>query len=815
LLNLHFKCQFFCVETISRSYSLQPNPQCFSTNSNPDLWKFDHLFGLYKAADNTYLFLGWQLVVLLALGWHRTVLLGKGVWYKSEEQLGDPALQRSLAFYEQKTELNKELTKRDRYHKHYADNIRRGTDPTQITADQSDPVCSTHCLFKCLPNEVKNTYFEIIPRAHAKSGSDLYSFGFLLELIASIWIVACFTQMATTSISGVTTAISSSFVQGDMVICLAIQTVFIVLDRIAYLQRSLLAKLILHLAGIFYWGWSIFFSWPVNSMRSFSQNGYLQFFFFLKALFYLLSATQIQLGYPPLDSPVMQTLTKDVGLIRYLAFRIYRAVPFVYELRIILDWYCSNTSLDLWDTFKLDDIYCTLFVAQRLIWVRNKKPRGKSADWVEKFFTGIVLFCGLVLVLFIPLLLFSSANPGSKPNFVTSVELGVRIETPKGSYPISTISSLVRIEQAPNSIYTTMRQRSMVDKADQEEAVQVLSLSTESDTSWDISNGSKQRLSDDLNENYKSDLPQDSNSPIDLSIQLSFTRDSPPERLTLTLAEPVPLNYATLNTLISIIGGTDAPLEVSQAVPKFFRLPATADPQILGDKSDWLGIVLDLVKPAGDPSYWRVRALSQSGNIDYPSLTIYTVSNPIWSAALLAGLDYSIITLYSLFVLAIGGFIRQVFAGNAARMIIEELPNVDRLLRFCQGIYIARAHGLLLQEEELFRKLVRIYRSPEKLVHLTARRNTKHVSKETHAAPLTSFGKNGFNNGPQSVTQASIHNLSLSSPDMTPQSLEATNAHRRRASVALKLQQDQQTNKLQQQVDALQWTRQHQGSSRQ
>jgi hypothetical protein len=148
-------------------------------------------------------------------------------------------------------------------------------------------------------------------------------------------------------------------------------------------------------------------------------------------------------------------------------------------------------------------------------------------------------------------------------------------------------------------------------------------------------------------------------------------------------------------------------------------------------------------------------------------------------------------------------------------MIIEELPNVDRLLRFCQGIYIARAHGLLLQEEELFRKLVRIYRSPEKLVHLTARRNTKHVSKETHAAPLTSFGKNGFNNGPQSVTQASIHNLSLSSPDMTPQSLEATNAHRRRASVALKLQQDQQTNKLQQQVDALQWTRQHQGSSRQ
>lgn len=51
-----------------------------------------------------------------------------------------------------------------------------------------------------------------------------------------------------------------------------------------------------------YWLNLIFFSWPQTSLRGFQSNGYLQFFFVLKACYFLASALQIHFGYPPVES---------------------------------------------------------------------------------------------------------------------------------------------------------------------------------------------------------------------------------------------------------------------------------------------------------------------------------------------------------------------------------------------------------------------------------------------------------------------------------------------------------------------------------
>lgn len=318
-----------------------------------------------------------------------------------------------------------------------------------------------------------------------------------------------------------------------------------------------------------------------------------------------------------------------------------------------------------------------------------------------------------------------------------------------------------------------------------------------------------------MEENYKSDEPPTNPSIINLDIQLSFTRDNPPERQTVSMIESVRVDYATLKNILDILKGTSgSSFDVPEAVPKYFRLPATADPIVLGDKSDSIGIRLTLIQAAGDLPYWRVDAISV-----VEGLTVYTVSNPVWSVAFLAGLDYSIVALYTLFIAYIGSFIRQVFSGNASRIIIEELPSVDRLLRFCQGIYIARAHGLLLQEEELFRKLVRLYRSPERLVHLTARRPRSDglISKKTNALPVAALGNSNSNlsrsSGANNNNNNSINNLSQSA-DLLPQSGEVSTAHRRRASMALKKEQDQISNQLHQQIQALEYSKKIQSKRR-
>jgi hypothetical protein len=43
-------------------------------------------------------------------------------------------------------------------------------------------------------------------------------------------------------------------------------------------------------------------------------------------------------------------------------FRIYRAIPFLYELKAMLDWSCTSTTLYLGEWLKLEDIHSGVFI---------------------------------------------------------------------------------------------------------------------------------------------------------------------------------------------------------------------------------------------------------------------------------------------------------------------------------------------------------------------------------------------------------------------------------------------------------------------
>jgi hypothetical protein len=51
--------------------------------------------------------------------------------------------------------------------------------------------------------------------------------------------------------------------------------------------------------------------------------------------------------------------------------------------------------------------------------------------------------------------------------------------------------------------------------------------------------------------------------------------------------------------------------------------------------------------------------------------------------------------------------------------MFNELPNVDRLWKLLRDIYLVRENYMLRIEEQLFAKLLFLYRSPETLIRFT------------------------------------------------------------------------------------------------
>ncbi len=53
------------------------------------------------------------------------------------------------------------------------------------------------------------------------------------------------------------------------------------------------------------------------------------------------------------------------------------------------------------------------------------------------------------------------------------------------------------------------------------------------------------------------------------------------------------------------------------------------------------------------------------------------------------------------------------------RIYLADMPNVDDLLRMCEDIFIARYYKDLLLDEQLYRELIELFRSPDRLVDKT------------------------------------------------------------------------------------------------
>jgi hypothetical protein len=216
----------------------------------------------------------------------------------------------------------------------------------------------------------------------------------------------------------------------------------------------------------------------------------------------MLSALQIRFGYPDYKEPSSLTSTNGLGPV--LLYRVFYILPFILELKIILDWCFQKTSLDIFQWLELAEIDSEFYFFKNGNKGYFERKLGTKIYRFEKCLCGC--FCLGVILFFLvgPFLMFSNLSYIADTNLVTDVYLDFQIkieDTLKQEtyeFPIFYTDnplSLLNMEEA--EFYKNDYGRLPETKFFEPSQVQKIVMKNSSDIEWPVS-GDYRKLFKDL-----------------------------------------------------------------------------------------------------------------------------------------------------------------------------------------------------------------------------------------------------------------------------------------------------------------------------
>jgi hypothetical protein len=101
---------------------------------------------------------------------------------------------------------------------------------------------------------------------------------------------------------------------------------------------------------------------PYNPPHEYNPPGALIAFSFFYFIYFFLSGLQVKYGYKKYKN--LNSIMIRRRQTNNLILTVYTAIPFLYELKCIMDWSFVSTSLKLFDWFRLFQIYLSAFKAK-------------------------------------------------------------------------------------------------------------------------------------------------------------------------------------------------------------------------------------------------------------------------------------------------------------------------------------------------------------------------------------------------------------------------------------------------------------------
>ena len=490
-------------------------------------------------------------------------------------------------------------------------------------------------------------------------------------------------------------------------------------------QTGLLMKFGLQIATVLGIHIFIFFYFPyyglvdkTEKLNKLSNNIFILLFYILYIFYFVFSGLQIKYGLSDLRK--MSGLMKSSNLFHSIFYKVFKNIPFLYELKNFIDWTFTTTSLDLWKWLKLEEIISLLYINKCYAKGNMERRIGTKIPVYMKLLMGGSIFFGVLLIVFGPIFLFSSLNPTNEVNPVVSVNLKVLLQIPPNdndnqqNYELTlldTHNSQIRIFYSDSEYKKFSSSRSELKsyassfKHEQVQRVRIFGLS---ETNWDISPL--------LLEYFKNNI----NKQLNISIMYSFTTQDKAESSNYygnDIVEDV--NYDIVDKIYDLVFNEDSTeyelrINIPEGYSPYQKLHTDSEPSILIDKK--VGAILVLRKQKiGVNTYFNWNIYTNDGTNEINGLEFITFSD--FYSSFTFGMD--VITFYVSFVVVVGNLIRVVFLGQSERIMYAEMVNPGKLFSVCEGIKISRIKKDFLQEEKLYYLLIDFMRSPEMFKNLT------------------------------------------------------------------------------------------------
>ncbi|XP_025161459.1 piezo-type mechanosensitive ion channel component isoform X3 [Harpegnathos saltator] len=606
-------------------------------------------------------------------------------------------------------------------------------------------------------SEPIKSFFERIISPAGKEKTNVYAYMFLCDFFNFLLLIFGFSAFGTQQgDGGVTAYLQENRVPMPFLLMLLLQFALIVIDRALYLRKSIVGKLIFQYClvfGIHLW---MFFILPSVTERQFNENLPPQIWYMVKCFYLLLAAYQLRQGYP--TRILGNFLCKTYSIVNYVLFKGFMLIPFLFELRAVMDWIWTDTSMSIMDWFKMEDIFASIYQIKCMRGVESDfpQPRGVKKKQMSKYLVGGGALFVIIGLIWFPLLLFALGGTVGASNLPYDVSMKIQIGPYEPIYSMSAQGSSIREYTKAEyddltNIYTKEKSAVTFFENYVYSDVAAVRFSGFSKRFWGISPPDRERL--------KSELASNTTTVI-IHVEWTVSRRTDAKDasgITTRVRDIKLLPYVNKEfnpvrkTLVDMLSmqdstATNATILLENAFPKFLKVTGrtiNVVPQLMwspllppreDDSDDYLyrniSVQLSMDKDCCAHQQWWVVSEECNDRLynvllnkvplnNCKDIMMFLFNDKAFPESLSFISGFGILGLYTTAVIVISQMMRKIVSDMAPKIMFDDLPYVDRILRLCLDIYLVRESGDLCLEEDLFAKLIFLYRSPETLIRWT------------------------------------------------------------------------------------------------